>query len=304
VRPLTVLLVAAAALAAAPSAQAARVPRIGIGEQDPIMFSSPLWRALRISDVRVVVSWDGLHRNWERADLDQYMAAARAAHAHVLLGFGLSRGPGHEHKLPSVKRYAREFKRFRARYPWVRDYITWNEANHCGQVSCKHPEQIARYYNAISRICRKCGIVGADVLDSSKIVPWIKRFRHVARGKHLIWGIHNYIDANRHYSRGTKRLLRAVRGQVWFTETGGVVARHNGSSIKLRTSPKLAARATKWVFHLARLSSRVRRIYFYEWKPGPGHPPHWDSGLTDRRGHPRPAYKVLAQWLRAHRPPK
>jgi hypothetical protein len=300
VRRLAVLLCVGAAAAAAAPAQT-RPPVIGIGEQDPGMFASPLWRALRIPDVRVVVSWDGLHRGWERAQIDAYLAAADAAGARVLLSLGLPRRPGHERSLPSVRRYVHEFRRFRARFPWVRDYGIWNEANHCGQPSCRRPEQIARYYNAVRGLCRGCRIVAADVLDTSKMVGWIRRFRRVARGRHLIWGLHNYIDANRFYSRGTRRLLRAVSGQVWFTETGGVVARRNGSHILFPGSVRHAAKATRWVFHLAALSPRVRRVYFYEWSPGRVPHPRWDSGLVDRRGRPRAAYRVLASWLRHHR---
>ena len=44
---------------------------------------------------------------------------------------------------------------------------------------------------------------------------------------------------------------------------------------------------------LARVSPRVKRVYFYNWTPGPT----WDSGLMDRRGRPRPAYQVIRSWL-------
>jgi hypothetical protein len=295
------LAVAALVAVAVPAGiAAARLPQVGIGEQKPGMFASPLWRALHVSDARVVVSWDGLHRRWERGELDAYMAAARAAGARVLLSLAASRAH-HDGTLPSVARYAHEFRRLRARYPWVRDYVVWNEANHCGGASCRHPEQIARYYNAVRGLCRGCRIVGADVLDTSKMVEWIRRFRRVARGRQLIWGLHNYIDANRFYARGTLRLLRAVRGPVWFTETGGLVFRRNGSHIAFPGSIHHAAQATRWVFHLAALSPRVRRVYFYDWAPSTRPHPTWDSALVDKRGRARPAYRALARWLRAHR---
>ena len=53
-----------------------------------------------------------------------------------------------------------------------------------------------------------------------------------ARGRRLIWGLHNYIDANRFRTTGTRSLLRAVPGEVWFTETGGLVVRNNGSPVE------------------------------------------------------------------------
>ena len=54
----------------------------------------------------------------------------------------------------------------------------------------------------------------------------------------MIWGLHNYIDANRFRTRGTRALLRAVKGDVWFTETGGLVVRRNGSTVEF---PRLDA---------------------------------------------------------------
>ena len=60
--------------------------------------------------------------------------------------------------------------KFRARYPWIRDYLTWNEANHCSQPTCNNPKRAAQYYLALRKHCRGCRIVAADVLDGSKLV--------------------------------------------------------------------------------------------------------------------------------------
>ncbi len=38
-----------------------------------------------------------------------------------------------------------------------------------------------------------------------------------------IWGLHNYSDINRLESWRTRELIRAFGGQVWLTETGGIV---------------------------------------------------------------------------------
>lgn len=296
-------LVACAALAAVAVAMPAHAaPVIGIGEQSPRVFADPLFKRLEVRHVRVVVSWDALHRRWERNQLDTYLAAARAAHVKVLLGFGHSRSDSRKRrkKLPSVGRFAREFRHFRARYPWVREYLTWNEANICGQPTCHRPARAALYYNAIRKRCRKCTIVAADVLDASTMPAWIRRFRRVAKGRKIIWGIHNYIDANRFYTRGTRSLLRTVKGKVWFTETGGLVVRRNHSKIAFPGSVKHAARATRFVFKLAALSRRVKRIYFYHWFPAKGKRPTWDSALVNRNDTPRPAYKVLRAWIRHH----
>ncbi len=76
------------------------------------------------------------------------------------------------------------------------------------------------------------------------------------------------------------------------------MVRRNGSKIAFPGNKRHAARATKQVFKLARLSPRIRRVYFYHWQPADARLPSWDSALVDKRGKPRPAYKVLRGWVR------
>jgi hypothetical protein len=291
-------LAAALLLSLAGAAQAqARDPIIGIGEQKPGFFADQHFTALGLRDVRVIASWDALNSRSERAELDAYMAQAEEAGARVLLGFGHSRMRGRTRVLPSPARFRHEFLRFRARYPLVRDYLTWNEANHCGQPTCHRPERAARYFDVIAANCTGCRIVAADVLDSSRLAAWVSRFLRAARHRPRIWGLHNYIDANRFYTRGTRSLLRTVRGEVWFTETGGLVERRNNSRILFPGSTSHQARAMRFVFRLARLSPRrIRRIYVYHWNPA-GPDATWDSALIGPDGVPRPAYDVLRSWI-------
>jgi hypothetical protein len=202
--------------------------------------------------------------------------------------------------LPSVAEYARTFRALHARYPWITDYEVWNEENLCSQPTCRHPEQAARYYNAVRGLCWDCRIVGADLLDTATVGTWARRFRAVAKGP-LIWGLHNYYDANAFSTRGTLNFLKLTSGPVWFTETGGLVSRSNGSSLHFKMGAKHAAQAAAWVFKLAALSPRVKRVYFYQWMPDPNKHASWDSALVDRRGRPRPALAILRSWLFAHR---
>ena len=236
----------------------------------------------------------------QRAETDAYLKAAGAAGVRVLLGFGHARDPDKAHDLPSVKAFEREVVRFRARYPWVTDYLTWNEANHCSQPTCRNPERAAQFYLALRKHCRGCRIVAADLLDGSKMVGWAQRFQKAVGNRRVIWGLHNYIDANRFRTRGTRALLRAVKGDIWFTETGGLVVRRNGSTVEFPGSTRHAAKATSWVFRLAALSPRVKRVYFYHWSPAPTPRPTWDSALVDRHDRPRPAYAILLKWLQKH----
>ena len=102
--------------ARAPATAAAATPTIGIGEQHPQLFTQQRFQDLNVRHVRFIASWDAFKSDWQRAELDAYMRAARAADVKVLLGFGRSRDPK-ARKLPSVRAYEREFVKFRARYP-------------------------------------------------------------------------------------------------------------------------------------------------------------------------------------------
>jgi hypothetical protein len=307
VRPALVIAVLVLAALATPAEarppakkKPAPIPTIGIGDQSPAMFSSPYFKALHVKYVRVSTAWDSLRHGWSRRDLDAYMFAARAAGVRVLLGFGHARSPKRRIRrhVPSVKTFTKEFLKYKKRYPWVKDWLTWNEANHCSQPTCHKARLVARFYNNIRHHCYGCSVVGADVLDTPTMVRWIEEFKRTARKDKMIWGLHNYIDANRFRTSGTRALIKATRyGRIWFTETGGLVVRRNNSRIAFPGNSRHAAQATKQVFKLAKLSPRVRRIYIYQWQIPPVKRPTWDSGLLDPRGKPRPAYAVLKSYI-------
>ena len=190
--------------------------------------------------------------------------------------------------LPTPERLIYEFRRFRARYPWVTDYATWNEANHCGEPTCHRPALVAAYWRKLSRECRTCRVLAAEVLDMPNMTSWVKAFRRAAKVEPRYWGMHNYIDANRPRTTGTRRLLRAVKGLVWFTETGGIVSRSNREKVTFPESVEHAAIATRFLFDdLVPLSRRITRVYLYHWNSYPG-PSTWDSGL-DRPQRRAPA---------------
>ncbi len=116
--------------------------------------------------------------------------------------------------MPGVREFTREFLKYKKRYPWVKDWLTWNEANHCGEPTCHKPRRVARFFNNIRHNCYGCNVVAADVLDTPTMVPWVQQFRRTARDDKVIWGLHNYIDANRFRTSGTQALLKAApRGQ-------------------------------------------------------------------------------------------
>ena len=112
----------------------------------------------------------------------------------------------------------------------------------------------------------------------------------VARGAR-VWGLHNYRDSNPRRGQrygGTKLLLRTVRGKVWLTETGGIVKLGSHRPY----NPRRAAKAIRHMFVLGRRFKRIKRIYIYNWTGG-DRTYRFDSGLTNIRGGPRPAYRVV-----------
>jgi hypothetical protein len=92
-------------------------------------------------------------------------------------------------------------------------------------------------------------------------------------------------------------MLHAVKGQVWFTETGGIVHRTNRRKVTFRESAAHAATATRFLFRkLVPLSRRVTRVYIYQWNANTS-AMTWDSALIGPTGHARPAYKIVAREL-------
>jgi hypothetical protein len=271
---------------------------IGIGDQKPDMFSDPVFATLGVARARLAVSWDAMEHPWEREEVDAWLDDAQAAGVSPLIGFGHSRVTRRE--LPTPEHFKYNFRQFRARYPWVTTFATWNEANHCGEPTCHRPQLVAAYYRAMRRECPKCTILAAEMLDMPNMAGWIDAFQnHVGpRDVPRYWGLHNYIDANRMRTSGTQTMLKHAKGQIWFTETGGIVQRRNKVKVGFPESAAHAADATRWVFdELVPLSRRITRVYLYHWNAVRGD--NWDSGLVDARGRARPALKVVRTVLRA-----
>lgn len=279
----------------APASASALV--IGIADQKPDMFADPLFKSLGVGYARVAVSWDAMEHGWETGEVDAWMNGAREAGVQPLVGFGHSRVD--RRKLPTPARFKYDFRLFRERYPWVTTFAAWNEANHCGEPTCHRPQLVASYYRSMVRECPRCTILGAELLDMPNMASWVDAYRkHLGRKRSpRYWGLHNYIDANRLRTTGTKTLLKHTTGQIWFTETGGIVRRRNRVKVSFPESSAHAAVATRWVFEkLVPLSRRITRVYLYHWNAARGD--NWDSGLLDARGRSRPALKVVRDELR------
>jgi hypothetical protein len=284
------------AVPAAASAQDPPHVRVGISEQSPDLFEDARFQSTGITDARLIVPYDVVRRGglWLYVT-DVWLQRARRDGIEPLVSFSHSFAKRAQFRLPSVAQYSARVAEFRARYPWVRQFSTWNEANHRGtQPTGRHPRRTAVFYRALKRQCAGCTVVAVEVLlnHSWRTWRWIRRFRERAGPGPHIFGIHNYPDVTRLRNLNTRLFLRRVpRGEVWLTETGGVVR----FAPRWRYSEVRAARAVRHVFKLAQAFPRVKRVYLYNWRADNN--ARWDSGLISRDGIERRGYFELLNGL-------
>jgi hypothetical protein len=235
---------------------------------------------------------------WQVQQLDEWLDAARAAGVQPLISFGHSRT--HHRSLPSPVRMRAEFRHFRTRYPWVTTFAIWNEANLCGEPVCHRPKLVASYYRALRHECPTCTVVAPEVLDMPNAVAWVRDFRRELGYTPKIWGVHNYVEANRFRMTRLRNLIRALPGaDFWLTETGGLVRRDNASTTSIPQGVRHAADVTRYLFdRVLPLNPRIKAIFIYHWNAGPADV-SWDSALIAPAGGARRALSVLRRVLRA-----
>ncbi len=264
---------------------------IGIGEQGLKMFTDPAYKALGIRTARLVTAYDAVRVRFERDIVDQWLAGAAAAGAEPFITFGHSRV--HPKKLPSAAEFRTAFRAFHKRYPGVKLYAPWNEINHVSQPTSRSPARAAEYYNVVRAECPDCTVLAGDVLDQAGMGSYLKQYRRHLEGTPKIWGLHNYADTNRFRDTGLGELLKTVPGDVWLTETGGIVK----FGRNFPRDEQRAARAVSFALRLARKHDRVKRIYLYNWT-GAKPADRFDSGLVGPDGKPRPGYQRLKAGLK------
>jgi hypothetical protein len=314
VRALTCLALIAVAASFAASA-AARTPiRVGIGDQNVAMFDQSAFQRAQFEHVRFLVAWNVMDDAPQRLAARAYVQRARADHMRVLLHVSTDDYRIKQARLPSVATYRRQVGRivryFRAL--GVREFGSWNEANHASQPTYDSPSRAALFfremYRAVKGHCRTCAVVGLDVLDQVGVESYMRSFyRRLSatyRRRATVVGIHNYGDVNRKRTSFTRAIISQARRynrhtRFWLTETGGIVKL--GRSFACSTT-RAAARLS-WMFHLARVyrTSGIDRLYIYNWT-GAGCNARFDAGLTSPDGAPRAGYrylrKVLPNYLR------
>jgi hypothetical protein len=286
----------------------------GIGDQQTEMFSNPLWLQLHTKIARYIAPYDAAVRPYSLQLAREWIGKAEADQQQVLVAFYHSEYT--PTKMPSVTVYQRDVKKFLALFPKVKQYQAWNEANrgtiveivkgkrHVALVS-PSASQSAQYYKALRAVCRGCGLTGLDILDGPSVSPslhYIGEYEHEIALLKIpmpqLWGLHNYSDTNRFQSTRTRAILAAVPGQVWLTETGGIVQFGSTFPNKRGAGLTRASKALAYMFRLASSNSRIKRLYIFQWSGATGSV-RFDAGLTDPSYLPRPGYVVVCRQLHA-----
>ena len=283
--------------------------RVGLSEQSPALFSQPAWQSLKLKRVRYIIPWDYYKDAGQHSEVVTFLNAAHASNQDVLLAFSARRGcyvngkysKSSACKAPSTSAYKSAVTRFHQEFPWVKTFSPWNEANHVSQPTHSSPKRAVQYYDTLRRACKGCKVMAADVLDQSNVTSWLRGFLRYSHGRGSIWGLHNYKDVNRRQSKGLTNVLRTVPGQLWLTETGGIVT----FLPSFKTSLARASSSTKYMFQLADrydskrggFRSKLTRLYVYRWfGEAPG--ARFDAGLVNADGSPRAALAQFEKYAR------
>src|ERR1700691_5588315 len=300
------LLIAPGALgrAQAPRAHAASAYLTGVGDESDEMFGNQLWAQLHTKIVRYIAPYDAVAHSYSLDKARLFIREAEAHHQQVLVAFYHSEYS--PLRMPSVSTYQKDVQRFIKLFPHVRQYQAWDEANRGyipGVLASPSAAADAMYYQALIRVCRGCTAIGLDVLDAQDIGPTLE---YIAEFKHeigkletvmpKIWGLHNYSDINRLESWRTHELVRALGGQVWLTETGGIVQFGGAFPNNRGSGLTRAARGLKYMFAVARSSPQIKRLYIYDWIGGNAST-RFDAGLMNAHDQPRPGYVVVCKQL-------
>jgi hypothetical protein len=288
-----------------PVAHAASSYLTGIGDEQEQMFGEANWKQLHTKIARYIAPYDAAVHSYSLDQARLWIKAAEAQHIQVLVAFYHSEYT--PTKLPSVASYQHDVQKFVKLFPHVKQYQSWDEANR-GTIphalASPSAATAAKYYQALIRVCKGCTALGLDILDQDNISPtlrYISEFkREIGRLRTVmpkIWGLHNYSDINRLQSWRTRELGRALGGQVWLTETGGIVKFGGAFPNRDGSGLRRAAKVLGYMFNVAASQSRIKRLYIYDWTGGNAKT-RFDAGLTDAHDKPRQGYVVVCKKLR------
>jgi hypothetical protein len=298
------LTLALALLGPASTAQAAAV---GLADQQPASYADPRARALGLRYARLTVPWDAATAQPQA--VAAWLAAVRAAGMAPHVAFEhltTDRCPQRPCTTPTAAQYGAAIRRFAARFPQVRTYMTWNDANHASQPVADNPEAVAAYYDELRAACAGCTVVAGDVLDSGAYRRWLERFIRASTTTPRLCGACTTTATSPTAARPASTPCsppspepcgsRRPRGAARPALEGGVV----------HAAPRAAAAARVMHRERPRLPRPGDRLHRQPPRRGArvphlGAPP---DGADARRGPARAARRAPGRAPRARRPPE
>ena len=227
----------AAGLVLVPAAAQARTSvRVGIGDQQAAMFDQPAFQRAKFKRVRYFIAWNAMDNTAARLAARAFVQRARRDGFSVLLHVSSDDLRIKRAKLPSVAQYKSKVGRLVSYFRGlgVREFGTWNEANHASQPTYRSPTRAAQFFREMYRMvkgrCSSCAVVALDVLDQTGVErymqTWYRALSATFRRRATLVGIHNYGDVNRQRTTFTRNIIRQSHKynrstKFWFTETGG-----------------------------------------------------------------------------------
>jgi Glycosyl hydrolase catalytic core len=265
---------------------------VGIGDDNPAMFSQPLFQRLHVTTAREFAFWNVAVMK-DKASLNATRAwinAAQAAGIKPLVSFA-----GNGNYIPTVAQYTAAVKAFIHDFPSVKLYTAWNEPDWVYRSLGKNPKLAAQFFNALYQVCRGCTVAAGDLYRpvNDGLAAWIKSYKRALRFKPKAWALHPYDDVRAHKTGQIQTLERYIGNTpIWLTEISGLLRR--GHWPYPNQSAAAAGRDEKFLFQLPKRFRNITAIYHYQWQgtvPSPN--TGWDSGLIAPNGTPRPAYNVV-----------
>jgi Glycosyl hydrolase catalytic core len=294
-KALLALICALSCVVALPAAASAKVA-VGISDQNTGFFSDPHFLSLKIHEARLVVPWDVATARSQRGTLNytaSWLAAAQSAGVKPLISFG-DDTLLHGHA-PSLHTYVVAVQAFIKRFPQVKQYTAWNEPDFTYVNLARNPQLAASYFNQLAYACHHCTILAGDMfMPAPQLGSYLRQYVRYLRVKPAGWALHDYRDIRGRTTAQLTTLERYTKGPIWLDETGGIERR--GHWQYRNQSATSAGRDEAWLFGLPNRFHRIAYIFHYQWQAVPG--AGWDSGLLDSSGHTRPAYGVVAKYLR------
>ena len=161
------------------------------------MFADPRFLALGIKHARLAVGWDVLTQPRSAAELDDWLRGRRPTGVEPLISFMHSRG-AHRRALPSPLRAcgssfaacARSTRGSRRTRPGTRPTTAASRS-----ATGRRPPP--RTTSVLRRECPTCTILAPEMLDMPGMGRWVRQFTRWLGFTPRLWGMHNYVEANR-----------------------------------------------------------------------------------------------------------